>query len=127
MIYEELSYKILGCCMNVHSTLGCGLLEKCYHNALLYELQEAGLLVGSNVSYKALYHDKIVGEYFADIVVEKKIILELKSVIKLARVHTAQLLNYLHLSGCRLGFLVNFQGIELEWKRLTIENSLRHR
>ncbi|MBI9107177.1 MAG: GxxExxY protein [Spirochaetales bacterium] len=121
MIYEQLSYKIIGCCINVHKVLGGGLLEQCYHNALYYELIETGIMAKYNESFNVMYRDKIVGEYFADLVVENKIIIELKSVKVLVDIHAAQLLNYLHISGCKLGFLINFQGQKLEWQRLVIE------
>ena len=118
MLNKELSYKIVGCCMEVHSQLGPGLLEQCYHNALFYELKQAGLNVVYNAPFNVFYKGETVGEYFADLVVEGRVIIELKSVKTLLSVHTAQLINYLHISGYRLGLLVNFQGSSLEWRRL---------
>ena len=118
MLNKELSYKIVGCCMEVHSQLGPGLLEQCYHNALFYELKQAGLNVVYNAPFNVFYKGETVGEYFADLVVEGRVIIELKSVKTLLSVHTAQLINYLHISGCRLGLLVNFQCSSLEWRRL---------
>ncbi len=120
MVHEELSYKIIGCCMAVHSSLGAGLLEQCYHNALFYELKAAGFNVGYNAPFTVKYREEVVGEYFADLVVEGKVIIELKSVKRLGDEHTAQVINYLRISGCRLGLLVNFQGSSLEWKRLVV-------
>ena len=120
MLNKELSYKIVGCCMEVHSQLGPGLLEQCYHNALFYELKKAGLNVVYNAPFNVFYKGETVGEYFADLVVEGRVIIEFKSVKTLLSVHTAQLINYLHISGCRLGLLVNFQGSSLEWRRLVI-------
>ena len=120
MVYEDLSYRVIGCCMAVHNSLGCALLEQCYHNALFYELAAAGLDVEYNMPFTVRYRNQIVGEYFADLVVEGKIIIELKSVGKLVEIHMAQLLNYLHIAKCRLGFLVNFQPVDLEWKRMAL-------
>ncbi len=120
MVHKELSFQIIGCCMAVHSGLGPGLLEQCYHNALYYELKAAGLSTGYNVPFTVKYRGETVGEYFADLVVENKVIIELKSVKTLAPEHTAQLINYLHISGCKLGLLVNFQVSSLEWKRLVV-------
>ena len=120
MIHKELSYTIIGCCIHVHSELGPGLLEQCYHNALYYELTESGLSAGYNVPFSVRYRGTVVGEYFADLVVENAVIIELKSVHHLAEVHTAQLLNYLYIAKLQLGLLVNFQGQRLEWKRLVI-------
>ncbi|MDC7228011.1 MAG: GxxExxY protein [Spirochaetales bacterium] len=120
MIHKELGYQIVGCCMEVHSHLGPGLLEQCYHNALYFELTAQGLQVAYNRQYDVLYKGQQVGEYFADLVVENNVIIELKSVKALASVHAAQVLNYLHISDCRLGLLVNFQGSSLEWQRLVV-------
>jgi GxxExxY protein len=106
--------------MEVHNGLGPGLLEQCYHNALFYELKAAGIRVGYNVPFTVRHRGQVVGEYFADLVAENRVIIELKSAAKLSKEHMAQLINYLHISGCRLGLLVNFQGSHLEWKRLVV-------
>jgi len=120
MVHEQLSFSVIGCCMAVHNSLGTGLLERCYHNALYYELQAEGLAVEYNKPYTVFHREQVVGEYFADLVVEEKIIIEIKAVRRLSEEHTAQVLNYLHISGLRLGLLVNFQGSKVEWKRLVL-------
>jgi len=120
MIHKELSYRVIGCCIAVHQALGLGLLEQCYHNALYYELQAAGFAVGYNVPYTVFHRGNIVGEYFGDLVVDDTIIIELKAVQHLSDIHTAQVLNYLHIAHINLGLLVNFHGSRLEWKRLVI-------
>ena len=104
----------------IHRSLGPGLLEQCYHNALFYEFKNAGISVGYNVPFSVSYKGQVVGEYFADFVVDDKVVLELKSVKALSNEHTAQLLNYLHISGCRLGFLLNFQNRRMEFRRLVV-------
>ena len=120
MIHKELSDRLIGCCMEVHKTLGPGLLEQCYHNALYYELRKSGCTVGYNVPFSVVYKGQVVGEYFADLVVEHAVIIELKSAKHLTEVHAAQLINYLHIARLHLGLLVNFQGQHLEWQRLVI-------
>ena len=120
MVQEELSFQIIGCCMAVHNSLGPGLLEQCYHNGLFYELKASGLGVGYNAPFIVKHRGEVVGEYFADLLVEGRVIIELKAVKQLGNEHIAQVINYLHLSGCRLGLLVNFLGSVLEWKRLVI-------
>lgn len=120
MTNEKLSYQIIGCCMEVHSTLGGGLLEQCYHNALYFELVSKGCNVGYNVPYNVYYKDNQVGEYFADLLVNSEVIIELKSVKSLSPAHKAQIINYLHISKCRLGLLVNFQNSQLEWQRVVV-------
>jgi len=120
MVHEKLSFRIIGCCMAVHNSLGPGLLEQCYHNALYYELKAAGIAVGYNVPFVVRHRGQVVGEYFADLMAQDRVIIELKSVKSLGDEHTAQVLNYLRISRCRLGLLVNFQGSALEWKRLVV-------
>ncbi len=120
VLYKDLSYKVIGCAFRVHGSLGPGLLEQCYHNAMFYELKETGLSVGYNVPFNVEYKGNLVGEYFADLVVENKVILELKSVKQFSEAHSAQLINYLHIAGCKVGYLLNFQGCQLEWKRFVL-------
>lgn len=120
MVYEKLSTQILDAVFTVHGALGSGLLEQCYHNALYFALQDMDLPVGYNVPYIVKYKGRVVGEYYADLVVDNKVILELKSVKALANEHCAQLLNYLHISGCKLGYLLNFQNSRMEFKRMVL-------
>ena len=116
MLYRELSSKVIGGMYRVHEMLGSGLLEAPYHNALFYELRKH-LRVSYKVPYAVLYEGEVVGEYFADLLVEGKIIIEVKSVSRLSREHSAQLINYLRISGCQIGILVNFRNTTLEFKR----------
>lgn len=118
MELRELTYSVIGACFTVHKGLGPGLLEACYHNGLYYQLQKEGLRVGYNIPYPVEYLGHTVGEYFADLVVEGTVIVEVKAVLGLVSAHTAQLLNYLAISKCPTGLLVNFQRTSLEWKRL---------
>jgi len=107
--YFGLSQRVIGAAIEVHRHLGAGLLESTYEACLAYELSEAGLAVERQkplpVIYKGIRLD--VG-YRLDLVVEGKLILELKSVDQLDRVHESQMLSYLKLSGCKLGLLINF-------------------
>ena len=120
VLYKDLSYQIIGCALRVHEKMGPGLLEQCYHNALYYQLKKSGFSIGYNVPFIVKYDGNVVGEYYADLIVNNKIILELKSVNKLGNAHKAQLINYLHISGLRVGYLLNFQGAVLEFQRLVI-------
>ena len=120
MVYPLESKMVLDAAFAVHKELGPGLLEQPYHNALYYELVALGGTVVYNAPFSVCYRGQVVGEYFADLVVNGKVVLELKSVTELGSAHTAQLLNYLRLSGCRLGFLLNFHGPRLEFKRLVV-------
>ena len=105
---EQVSYAIQGCVFEVYRQLGCGFLEKVYEKALLAEFELQGLRAEAQVPVNVQYKDKVVGIYFADIVVEKCIILELKAQQKLPQSSKAQLLNYLKATGLHLGMLVNF-------------------
>ena len=105
---NELTYQINGAIFEVNKVLGAGFLEKIYENALLIELQDRGLKAAKQVPISVKYKNKEVGEYFADIVVEDEVILELKAVESLEKIHEAQLLNYLKATDYKLGLLVNF-------------------
>lgn len=105
---ENLSYKIRGCVFEVYRQLGHGFLEKVYERALLKELQLQGLKAQSQVPVKVDYKGDPVGEFFVDIIVEDKIIIELKAQERLSTASEAQILNYLKASSIKLGLLVNF-------------------
>ncbi|MBK6966972.1 MAG: GxxExxY protein [Bacteroidales bacterium] len=106
---NEISEKIIGCAIEVHKSLGPGLLESAYLECLFYELQNAGLLVEKQKPLPLIYKDiKLDAGYRIDILVEGKVIIELKSVEALNDIHVAQVLTYLKLSGCKLGLLINF-------------------
>ena len=116
MKHEELTGKIIKCAYQVHNTLGFGFLETIYQNAMLIELQKSGLKAEKEKKIQVYYDNQIVGDYFADILVEKKIILELKSVKELHPAHEAQLVNYLKATDLEIGLLINF-GHSVELKR----------
>ena len=117
---ERLSYAIRGCVYEVFKQLGCGFLEKVYENALLEEMKEQGMYADSQVPIKVIYKREVVGEYFADIVVEDSVILELKAQQKISKIHEAQLLNYLKATNIRVGMLINFAFPRATIKRLVI-------
>ena len=100
--------KIIGWAYTVHNTLGAGFLEKVYEQALILELKVSGLVVESQVPLSVIYRDQIVGEYYADLIVEDKVICELKAVDVLKKAHEVQLVNYLVATGMDVGVLINF-------------------
>ncbi len=104
----------------MHRVLGPGFLEKVYENALLVELRARGYTAESQVPIKVYYKEDVVGEYIADILVEGKVIVELKTVEKLEKLHEAQLLNYLKGTGIQVGLLVNMKSQTVEIKRLVL-------
>jgi len=116
-IYKQLSYKILQVAFSVQNIMGPGLLESAYEGAMCVELRLSGLQFTQQHVFPLYYKGEYIGAYIADLVVEGKIILELKSASHLTRAMEAQLLNYLRLSNLQVGYLMNFSGESLEWKR----------
>jgi GxxExxY protein len=109
MTENEISYKIIGIALELHKSIGPGLLESVYEHALYYDLKQAGLNVACQVPMPFLYKEvKMEVGYRIDIIVEGKVLIEVKSVDALAPVHFAQTLTYLKLSGLKLGLLINF-------------------
>ena len=121
MEINDITYTINGAAFEVNRVLGSGFLEKVYENALLVELKERGLNAESQIPVKVFYKKKVVGEYIIDILVEKKVIVELKTVEKFDNVHEAQLLNYLKASEIRVGLLINFKHPKVEIKRMVMD------
>ena len=115
---ESLTERVLAAVFEVSNTLGAGFLEKVYQRALLQELALRGIRAISQASLAVTYKSQPVGEYFADILVEGVLVIELKCVDRLANEHMAQYLNYLRASGLGLCLLVNFQKPKVEWKRI---------
>jgi len=115
---NELTYQINGAVFEVSRTLGAGFLEKVYEKALMIELKERRMRAINQAPIKVFYKDRIVGEYFADILVEDKVIIELKAVENLSKLHEAQILNYLKATGILVGILVNFKHPKADIKRM---------
>jgi GxxExxY protein len=117
MEYEHLTRKIIGCVFKVYNTMGFGFLESVYEKCLVIELRQAGLKVASQQAIPVCYAGHSVGEFTADMVVEGKVIVELKSVSHLCKAHEIQLVNYLVATGMPVGLLVNFGESKAEVKR----------
>ena len=120
MKINDITYAINGAVFEVNRILGPGFLEKVYENALLVELRQRGLKAESQVPIDVSYKENIVGEYFADILVEDKVIIELKTVERIDKIHEAQLLNYLKATGIQVGLLVNFFHPKVDIKRMIL-------
>ena len=116
--FKSLTEQIIGCAYTVGNNLGCGFLEKVYEKALAIELIDSGLSIKTQGPIKVHYSGNVVGEYFADIIVENEIILELKAVMKIENIHFAQCQNYLKATGKKLGLLINFGGERIQVKRV---------
>jgi len=118
--HGEITEKIIGEAFEVHSVLGYGFLEKVYENALLAELCKRGVKAETQKAIKVKYKDVIVGDYVADLVVEDKVIVELKTEESYNKIHEAQLLNYLKATGTKVGLLINFGRKKCEFRRLVM-------
>jgi GxxExxY protein len=121
LLYPELSYKIIGLAMEVHSTLGPGFLEKVYQNAMMVILREHGIPAEQEVPLKVPFHGHIVGDYRADIFVDNKIIIEAKTVKAISVADKAQAINYLKATGITLSILLNFANEKLQYQRVVFE------
>jgi len=119
--HAELSDKILKVFYQVHHELGFGFGEKVYHKALVISLRESGLKVDAEVPIKVYYHEQVIGEFFADLVVNDLIILELKAASQIMDEHYAQLLSYLKATSYEVGYVFNF-GKSATFKRLIFDN-----
>ena len=117
-IKDDLTYKIIGCAMKVHGTLGNGFQEVIYQRCLVIEMEKQGLGFAREEEMPIFYEDVQVGTRRADFVVENQVIVELKAIIKLEDVHLAQGLNYLQAYKKDIGLLINFGAKSLEVKRL---------
>ncbi|WP_194973448.1 GxxExxY protein [Aquiflexum lacus] len=115
---NKITKEIIGKSFRVSNSLGDGFLEKVYENALAYELKKSGLIVYQQYPLEVYYEDQIVGSYFADIVVENRVLVELKAVKKLDDIHLAQILHYLKACNFKLGLLINFGSPSVEIKRV---------
>ncbi len=120
LLHRELTKDIIDSAYKVHNSLGCGLLEKVYGNALAWDMDLKKRKVLLQKEFKVIYQGKEVGIYYADLVVEDKVIVEVKSVERLDDVHRAQLMNYLRISGISVGLLINFSRPKLEYERFVV-------
>ena len=123
-LHQDLTSRIISCFYKVYNKLGFGFLEKVYENALLIELTKNELKIGRQKPINVYYDNKLVGEYFADLIVEDKVIIELKAAETLIEEHELQLINYLKATNIEVGLLLNF-GRKPEIKRKIFTNDKR--
>ena len=120
LLEKELTERVIAACMEVSNLLGAGFLESVYQRALVQELELRGIQFRGQCPIQVLYKGNPVGDYIADLVVEERLIVELKALSGLTTEHEAQLLNYLKATGIHVGLLVNFGTARLQWKRLVL-------
>ena len=120
--YQELTEKIIEIFYRVYNKLGYGFLEKVYENAMMIEFRKEGIHAVSQFAIKVFYENQIIGEYYADLLVDDKVIVEIKAAKWLAEENEAQLLNYLKATDIEVGLLLNF-GPKPEIKRKAFDNT----
>lgn len=118
---NAISERIIGCAFTVGNALGHGFLEKVYENALAHELHKSGLTVAQQREIKVLYDGIVVGAYIVDLLVEGRVLVEIKTVRALDDVHSAQCLNYLKATGHHLCLLINFAKPRVEIRRIVLD------
>jgi GxxExxY protein len=120
LIEEQLSEKVIGCCINVHRKLGPGFLEKIYEEALVIEFAQTGVACEQQKTIEFFYDGKLIGEHRLDLLVEKRVILELKACKGIDDVHLATARSYLKATGCQLALGLNFAKPTLEIRRVVL-------
>jgi GxxExxY protein len=123
--HEDLTGAILGCAFEVINELGAGFLESVYERAMLVAIEQKGLQVQAQRPIEVRFRERSVGEFYADLFVEQKVIVELKAVKAIAPEHQAQVINYLNATGIEVGLLINFGNPRLEYKRFTRSKDFR--
>ncbi len=118
---SDLTEAVFGSAFEIANVLGAGFLEKVYERALIQELALRGVRARAQVSFPVCYKGQYLAEYVADLVVEEKLIVELKCVDRFANQHLAQCINYLKASGLRVALLINFQKPRVDWKRVLLD------
>ncbi|NHZ85261.1 MAG: GxxExxY protein [Planctomycetia bacterium] len=120
ILFKELSYNIIGCAMEVQKQLGVGFLESVYEEALKIELQSNQIPFESQKKYPVLYKDNIIKDFYCDLVIDNKIIIELKAINNIGNIERAQVLNYLKVTGLKLGIILNFGETSLKYERIVL-------
>lgn len=120
LLLKDEVFQVVGCAMEVLNTLGHGLLEKPYENALVVEFQQQGIHFAQQPRFPVIYKSVNVGEYIPDLIVFDKIIVDTKAIEKIGNNEKAQIINYLKITGLRVGLLLNFKHAKLEWERIVL-------
>ncbi len=124
--HEQITKNVIGCAFEVINELGAGFLESVYEKSFLLALQQKGLSATAQHPIKVMFRNVCVGDFYADILVEGKVIVELKAVKAIAPEHQAQIINYLNATGIEVGLLINFGNPKLEYKRFTRNKDFKH-
>ena len=120
ILYKEESHRLIGCAMEVHNELGHGFHEKPYENALVVEFHHQGIPYQQQRRFDMVYKTTKVGEYIPDLIVFSKIIVDAKVIDEITGREIGQMMNYLRITGLRLGYIINFKHAKLQWERVIL-------
>jgi len=123
LILKQEVFEVVGCAMEVLNELGHGLLEKPYENALVVECRERNLSVQQQPRYEVMYKDVQVGEYVPDLITHGKLVVDTKVIERITGHELGQMMNYLKITGLKVGVILNFKRAKLEWKRVILERN----
>ena len=122
VLHKELSFEIIGAAMEVLNTLGHGLNEKVYENALIAELALRGFKVDQQKRFRVMYKNSVVGEYIPDLLVDAKVIVDTKVIDSVSDAEIGQVMNYLRIAKLQLGIILNFRRPKLEYRRVALSD-----
>lgn len=123
LLEKDLVYKIIGCAMKVHKELGHGLREKTYERGMCIEFVYENINFNQQKKYPVYYRGEIIDEFIPDLVVEKRIVVKIKTVTTISDEHRGQLLNYLRVTELLVGLIINFNHTKLQWERFVLETA----
>jgi len=123
LLEKDLVYRIIGCAMKVHGEIGYGLREKTYERALCVEFRHSGLAYDQQSAYPVFYRGEKIDEYVPDLEVEKRVLVDAKTIEQITDFERGQMLNYLRISGRSVGLIINFRPPTLEWERIVLDTA----
>ena len=123
LLESELVFRIIGCAMAVHNTLKHGLREKTYENALTVEFKYRGIEHSKQTCFPVYYRNELVDQFIPDLVIENRVIVDTKTVETIIDAHRGTMLNYLKITGLKVGLIINYKHRKLEWERLVLDEA----
>lgn len=123
LIEKDLVFRIVGCAMTIHNALGHGLREKTYERALCVEFRHAGIAFDQQVAHDVVYRGEIVDQYIPDLEVEGRVIVDAKTIPVISDHERGQMINYLRVSGLKVGLIINFKHPRLDWERIVLDKA----
>lgn len=123
LLEKDLVFKIVGCAMKVHTAIGYGLREKTYEPALCMEFEHEGLTFSQQSSYPVFYRNRKIDDYIPDLEVEGRVLVDVKTIENITDVERGQMMNYLRVSGRKVGLIINFKNSSLTWERIVLDTA----